>query len=71
MDEKEIARLAKIKPENRTEAHWQAIYDARSLMEANIINKDEARLKNAKLWAGVLLQEETDQTEALKEVANG
>lgn len=46
------------KPENRDNADWDAISDARSLVQAEMIKADETRYKNAIAWAKLLLENE-------------
>lgn len=70
MDEKEIAKLAKKKPHDRTEAEWEAIYDAESLARAEQIKADPDRLAAATTWAKVLLSKEKAETVAMEKVAN-
>jgi len=57
------------KMHQRTEADWEAIWDAQTLASAEVIKGDAERLKAAKAWAKKLVEEETAEAEAMKKVA--
>ena len=67
----ETQKLASIKTENRTEEHWNAIYDANALAEAQAILSDPKRLEEARKWAKVLVLERDEKLENMEKVANG
>lgn len=69
-DENKVKKLAAIKDHNRTDEQWQAIYDARTLANAKVIEGDTDRYNLAKLWAGVILLDEKEETDALQKVAD-
>ena len=66
-----IEAKRKKKPEQRTDKDWQGIWDARSLADAQTIQADPARLKEAQEWAAVLVEEEQQEAESMKTVAGG
>lgn len=55
----------------RTEKDWDAIYDAQTLANAEIIKGNPSRLKSAKGWAAKLAKEEGAQKAALEKIAEG
>ena len=63
-------KLKRKTPEQRTDADWRAINDARSLSYAQMIQDDPARLKAAIQWAAVLAEEESDEAQAMQKVSN-
>ncbi len=69
-NESQVKKLAKKKPHERTEAEWDAIWDAQSLARAEQIKADASRLSKAQLWAAVLLEEEKAETDAMAKVSN-
>lgn len=56
-------------PQN--EAEYQAHDDARSLIRAEVVKADPARLKAAKAWAKKLLAAENAEQKAMESVAKG
>lgn len=58
------------KPGARSDEDWSAIYDAETLMRAEVIKVDSTRLKNAVAWAKELSKEEQVEASAMKTVAN-
>ena len=70
-DAKKVAKLAKKKMFNLTDAEWEARGDAYTLMEAERIKSDPKRLSDAKLWAAALAQTEQEEATAFNTVANG
>lgn len=60
VDPKKVEAFKKVKPENRTEEQWNAIYDANTLSRAYAVMKDPTRLEAARVAAVILLEEEKD-----------
>jgi len=58
------------KPQNRTDADWEAIWDAGALSQAELIKGDAARFKAAKEWAALLVKEEKEEAAAMQKVAD-
>ena len=56
--------------ENLTDADYQAMNDARSLMYGEVIRADPERLKKAVEWAKKLAKEENAEAEAMVKIAN-
>ena len=54
----------------KSEADWEAECDARTLSEAEVIKKDEGRLKKAQTAAERLAKEAADKAAAMKKVAD-
>ena len=54
---------------NRTDKDWEAIWDAQTLANAEIIKGDETRLKAATKWAAKLVEEEKAEAAAMSKVA--
>lgn len=55
--------------EEKTDADWEAENDARTLMEANIIMKDEERMKKAQEAAERLAKEKKEEAESMSAVS--
>ena len=70
-DPKQVAALAKKKSHERTDADWEAIYDAKTLVNAEVVKSDPTREQLARLWAAVLLMEDKTENKALEQIANG
>ena len=62
--------LKKKKYHQRTEEDWQAIHDANTVAAAEKIKADAARMKQAKRWAAVLVEEENEDFEAMRKIAD-
>ena len=69
MDQK-LSKLVNKQPHQLTEEEWDARNDARTLADAEIIKQDTARLERAKLWAQVLVAQDSREVDAMKKIAN-
>ena len=59
-----------MKKHNRTDADWEAIWDAETLARAEVIKADSTRLAAAQKWAKKLVEEEKAEATAMQTVAD-
>ncbi len=62
--------MSVLQPEvSKTEAEWQAEYDAETLARAEVIKNDDARLDRAQIAAGRIAEKEREEANAMSKVA--
>lgn len=71
MDKKRIKELAAKEPHQLSDKDWEGQSDASTLLRAEMIKGDSAKLKRAKEWAAVLLERDNAEKAVLQKIIDG